>query len=133
MPGCWSSNLFGLSLTLTYSPICWLYSWMNTLLMMPPSNFRLISSWVHVQLSKEPGNDWSNWSHVPILEIIIMARGREYVDGKSLDYVSTSGEAMDLISLCPESRGGWFPHRKLKVWFPGKRKGNFGKARRSTA
>lgn len=108
MAGCWSSNLFGLSLTLTYSPICWLYSWMNPLHLMAPSNFRLISSWVHVQLSKEPGYDWSNWSHVLILETIIMARGREYADGKNLDYTSTSGEAMYPISSCPEIGGGGF-------------------------
>lgn len=101
--------------------------------MMVPSNFRLFSSWVHIQLSKEPGYDWSNWSRVPILETIIMAKGREYIDGKNLDYLSTLGEAMYPISLCPEIGSGWFPHRRLRIWLPGKRKGNSEQTRRSTA
>lgn len=81
------------------------------------------------QRASGPGYDRPKWSHVPILEPIIVVRGREYPDGKSWNYMSTSGAAVYPISLCSEIRRGWFPHRKLKVWLPEKEQRDSGQAR----
>lgn len=64
-----------------------------------------------------------------ILEPVTVAQGREYADGKNWNYMSALGVAAYPVLVCPEIRGAWFPYRKLKVWLPGKGKGDSGKAR----
>lgn len=96
------------------------------LLMKVSSNFRLVSCWVHGQFSKELLGlvmTGQKWSHVPILEPIIEAKGRGYADGKNWNTVYKW--------RCPKSqralrwmRGGWFSPRKLKVWLPEEGKGD---------
>lgn len=92
------------------------------------------------QRAVRPGDDWSNWSPVPILETIIMAGGTEYTDGRISDNIFTSGVATYPlcpmystypISLCPEIRRGWFPHRKFKVWLSEKKERKFWAGQKS--
>lgn len=100
--------------------------WMDPLLMMAPSNFRLVSSWVHAQCSKDLFSlimTGQNGVMCLYSSQSLKPRGGNMLIVKIGLHVYFWSDSV-LVSGYPEIREGCFPHKKLKVWLPEKGKGD---------